>query len=81
MARKKKAVDRPPVNVLVSVDEQHRDRLKQVAQRLQQMGMRIAETFPLGGTIAGAVAASDMGKLRAVAGVASVEEEPTFQAF
>ena len=71
---------RPPVNVLVTVDERHRDELQAVAGRLTTAGMSVAEVFPLGGVIAGAVASNDLGKLQKVEGIASVEAEPRFSA-
>jgi hypothetical protein len=66
------------VGVLVTVDDDHRDRLGEMAERLQSAGLNVAETFPLGGVIAGEAAPRDLAKLRAIEGIASVEEEPSF---
>lgn len=68
------------VNIMVSVDEQHREELNSVARRLESVGMTVAEVFPISGVIAGAAASGDLTKLRSVQGVASVEEEPAFDA-
>ena len=76
----KKGAARLTLNVLVTVEDQHRDEMEILARRLKSAGMDIAEMFPLGGVIAGAIASSDLGKIRAVEGIASVEEEPQFRA-
>ena len=68
------------MNVLVTVDERHRDELGAVAQRLKAAGMSVANLFPLGGVIAGEVASGNLGKLQPVEGIATVEEEPQFSA-
>lgn len=70
----------PAVNILVTVDEQHREELHNVARELESAGMTVAEVFSGSGVIAGAAAGGDLGKLQSVQGVASVEEEPTFEA-
>lgn len=70
----------PTVNIMISVDEQHRGELNDVARELKSAGMTVAEIFPISGVIAGAAARGDLRKLRSVHGVASVEEEPTFEA-
>jgi len=67
-------------NVLVTVDEGCRGELKVIARRLEAAGMNVAETFPLGGVIAGEVASANLDQIRAVKGVASVEKEPRFDA-
>ena len=79
MAEHKKAGD-PAVNILVSIDEKHRDEVHDVARELESAGMKVAEVFAISGVIAGAAAGDDLSKLRSVRGVASVEEEPTFEA-
>jgi hypothetical protein len=70
----------PPINILVSVDEQYRKELNNITQELKSAGMTVAEVFSGSGVIAGAAAGGVLGKLRSVQGVASVEEEPTFEA-
>lgn len=69
-----------PINVLVTVDDQHRDDVEALARRCKLAGMNVAEVFPLGGVIAGEIASAALGKLRAVEGIVSVEEEPQFKA-
>lgn len=70
----------PPINILVSVDEQYRKELNNITQELKSAGMTVAEVFSGSGVIAGAASGDALGKLRSVQGVASVEEEPTFEA-
>ena len=43
---------KPTLNVLVTVDDRHRDGLEAMARRLKSAGMNVAEVFPLGGVIA-----------------------------
>ena len=74
------ATRQPAVSVLVTVGERHRDRLDAVASQLESFGMNVAEKFPLGGVIAGAVPRSKLASLRNLKEVAAVEEEPTFKA-
>ena len=66
------------MNVMVTVEEEYRDRLDQVARKLEHAGMTVAETFDLGGVIVGAVPERSVGALHKVPGIAAVEEEPTF---
>ena len=70
----------PTMNVMVTVDENHRDRLDAVAERLKSAGLNVAEKFTLGGIIVGEVASADLAKLRAVEGIKAVEQEPTYHA-
>lgn len=70
---------KPAVNILVTVDEQHREKLNNVARELESAGMTVAEVYSVSGVIAGAAAGGDLGKLQSIQGVASVEEEPTFE--
>lgn len=68
-----------PVNILVTVDDQHREKLNNVAQDLESAGMTVAEVYSISGVIAGAAPGGDLGKLQSIQGVASIEEEPTFE--
>lgn len=80
MARQKDKTEHK-MNILVTVTEQHRDRLDAIADLLKSAGMTVAEKFPLGGVIAGEVATRNMRRLHTVdEGIAAVEEEPTFHA-
>ena len=78
MARKSAVETSPKVHVLVTVDDGHKGALDEVARQLGSVGMNVGDLFPLGGVIAGEVASADLGKLKQIAGVASVEEEPGF---
>ena len=68
------------LNVLVTLDERHRDQLDAVAGQLELAGMNVSDKFALGGVIAGEVAAANLAKVRAVEGIKKVEEEPIFHA-
>jgi hypothetical protein len=69
----------PQVALTVSVDDEHLDRLENVADRLREAGMQVDRALPTIGTITGAVAASKLPALRAVEGVADVEESREYQ--
>ena len=45
---------------------------------LQAAGLSVADRYPMSGIIAGDVAVADLARVRAVEGIAAVEEEPTF---
>jgi hypothetical protein len=69
----------PQVALTVSVDDEHLDRLENVADRLREAGMQVDRALPAIGTITGAVAASKLAALRAIEGVADVEESREYQ--
>jgi hypothetical protein len=69
------------MNVLVSVDKHHRNKLRSIAKSLESAGMTVADLFETTGMIAGEVASADFSKLRDVVGVTSVEEDQTFHAY
>lgn len=75
-----KKLAKPTLNVMVTVDERHRDQLEAVAGLLESAGMRVADKFVLGGVIVGMVVRADLAKLHAVEGIKAIEEEPTFHA-
>ncbi|KMO42608.1 hypothetical protein VQ02_02770 [Methylobacterium variabile] len=68
------------MNVMVTVEDAYREKLGQVVHTLERAGMTVADTFALSGVIVGEVALPKAGQLRAVPGVASVEEEPVHHA-
>jgi hypothetical protein len=68
------------MNVMVTIDEHHRDKLDAVAGHLEAAGLNVAEKFTLGGVIVGEVAPANLAKLHAVEGIKAIEEEPTFRA-
>lgn len=65
-------------HVLVTVAAEHRGDLDTVALHLQAAGLSVADRYPMSGIIAGDVAVADLARVRAVEGIAAVEEEPTF---
>ena len=80
MPSKKKTAS-PVMNVLVSVEEGYRNQCENVARKLRAAGMKVAEVFPISGTIAGEVPNAAFNKLQEIEGVSSVEEEPIFRAY
>ena len=68
----------PTMNVMVTVDEHHRDNLDAVASRLESAGMNVAGKLSLGGVIVGEVAHADLAKLRDIEGIKAVEPEPVY---
>jgi hypothetical protein len=71
----------PVKNVLVNVDRARRDQIEEIAAKLRSAGMKVAEVFPLACTIAGEVSTETLAEVKAVDGVSSVEDEPTFRAY
>jgi hypothetical protein len=72
-----KRLTQPPMNVMVTLDEDHRDQLDAVASHLEAAGMSVADKF-LGGVIVGEVSSADFAKLHTVEGIKKIEEEPMF---
>lgn len=79
MSTSRRAV-RATTNVMVTVDESHRDQLDVVTHHLASAGLAVSDKFALGGVIVGEIATVDLAKLRRIAGVKTIEEEPTFTA-
>jgi hypothetical protein len=67
------------LDVLVSVAEDHLDRLGEVVEHLQAAGLRVAETMEHLGVVAGTIAARRMAGLRGVEGVDAVEPNRPYQ--
>lgn len=61
------------VEVLVSVDDAHLEKVHDVAEELRSAGMDVHEALPELGTISGAVELDRMAKLEGVPGVAGLE--------
>jgi hypothetical protein len=67
------------VAVIVSVDDQHLDRLTEVESRLRAAGMEVERSLPSIGTISGSAPAAKLHAVRAIEGVADVEEGREYQ--
>ena len=65
------------IDVTVMVDEDHRDKLAQVAGHLKSKGFVLAQSLGELGVLTGSAPADAIAELSAVAGVAAVEESRT----
>jgi hypothetical protein len=61
------------IEVLVSVDDAHADRLTEVAEDLRRAGMRVEQTLEGLGTLTGFCDPGNLENVRRVRGVVSVE--------
>lgn len=59
---------------LVSVDDPHAERVREVAERLRSAGMRVHRSMESLGAIEGTIDPARIDAVRAVEGVAEVEE-------
>jgi len=66
-------------NIVITVDEENWDRIKQVAAELSQAGLKVKEIHETIGIITGSVSVSLRSKLTDIKGVAAVEDERTVQ--
>ena len=67
------------VQVLVSVAEEHRAQMHQVAQRCREAGLEVDQTLGAVGVITGSIPQDKMSSLSGVQGVASVERGQDYQ--
>lgn len=65
--------------VTVTIDDEHRDRIDEIAAELRRGGMRVDQVLRAIGAICGSVPADRRTVLGSVAGVASVEDATVFQ--
>ena len=65
--------------VTVTVDEAHAGAIDEVAARLREAGMDVDRVLGAIGVITGSVAAARLHLVEAVEGVASVEEQASFE--
>lgn len=80
MGKKRKAAKRhesgkTQTPVVVTVSEASLKNIQEVAKRLAAKGMKVDRVMPVMGVISGSSPSSKMSTLKAVDGVASVEEE------
>ena len=61
------------VDVVVTVEETHRDNIATVASQLMAAGLSACETLTTAGIVIGSVARASLGALATVAGVKAVE--------
>lgn len=67
------------VRLTLSVSDSHLKKLGAVAKAAAKAGMKVEQTHKTLGVLSGSIDAGKVGKLRAIAGVSSVEEERTIQ--
>lgn len=70
----------PEVGVLVSVTDDHLDRLLEVSEQLQSRGMRVNQLLDQLGIITGSIDSTKIDDLQNVEGVSHVEQEQEFGA-
>lgn len=66
------------VNVIVKLEKERWDDIKQIASRLKDKGMAVQEELQLVGRITGTTDESNIGALEEVSGVAKIKAEGTF---
>ena len=67
--------------VLITLDEDARPLIEDLADRLRGMGLKAIEVLSLGGVIAGEATTVNLKKIRQVPGIEKIEDEPTFRSF
>jgi hypothetical protein len=67
------------VNIVVSVDDDHLERIDEVVGRLQAAGMQVEQVLHAVGVITGSVDDPHLAQLDAVIGVAAVEPQRTYR--
>lgn len=72
------AID-PPVEVVITIAEQHRSSIDAVAGRLKAAGLKNPQTLKSAGLITGTASAKKFSQLRGVNGVEAVEAAGTVQ--
>ncbi len=69
------------IEVIVSIDQEHQNRLDEVADRLRAAGLRIDKRLKEVGMITGSIEKSKMNKLSGIKGVSYVEPSSDVTAF
>lgn len=68
----------PKVNLSVSIEDQHLDRVEEVVKRVKRAGMSVEEVMEGVGIVTGSIEPEKLDSLRGVAGVAHVEASRHF---
>lgn len=68
------------IDILVSLEDEHVDRIESISKRLRDEGMSVAEVLGNSGLITGSAAADVLPSLKKVPGVAAVEPDQQFTA-
>lgn len=72
-------IAKPEIEVIITVTEDRRANLKQLASELQSRGLKITDTMENLGMISGTAAANNLDQIRNADGVAAVETAGTVQ--
>lgn len=67
------------IEIIITVTEDRRANLKQIASELQSRGVKITDTMESLGMISGTAAANNLDQIRNVDGVAAIETAGTVQ--
>jgi hypothetical protein len=67
------------IQVIVTVDADHLGRINEVVRQLRAAGMLVDQVLSTLGIVTGSVSSAQLVSLEAIPGVASVEEETSFQ--
>lgn len=70
----------PEIGVLVSVNDEHLDRLLEVSEQLQSRGMKLNQLLDQLGIITGSIDSTKIDDLQDIEGVSHVEQEKEFDA-
>ncbi len=63
-----------PLQLLITVTNDHKDNTPAVADRLKKLGLKVDSVMPIG-VISGRAEAKDLARLRSCPGVATVDED------
>ncbi|WP_414585011.1 ketohydroxyglutarate aldolase [Scytonema sp. PCC 10023] len=67
------------VNLVISVDDEHKNQILEVMENLQAIGMKVEQSMPQIGVIVGSIDSTKVEEVSAVEGVAAVETSRSFQ--
>jgi hypothetical protein len=67
------------IQLMISIEEAYDDRILEVVQVLESMGMQVRQVLPEIRVILGTIEEARMGELAQVEGIASIEIEQGFQ--
>ncbi|MEX0712896.1 MAG: hypothetical protein WD278_11140 [Pirellulales bacterium] len=69
----------PKVKVVVSVDDDHVDKMSEVVKACRAAGLSVERSLESLGTITGSIDSTKLGKLNRVEGISSVEQSADYQ--
>ena len=78
-SNQRQGTDMNVVQITVSIDDAHLDRIYEVADRLKDSGMEVEQTMQIVGVVTGSIEAEKMSSLSSIEGVQNVEIEREYQ--